>query len=40
MRASGQIRPSTGDTGDAGPVPESGRFTGGGNGKPFQYSCL
>ena len=26
-----------GDTGDAGSIPESGRFPGGGNGNPFQY---
>ena len=28
------------DTRDAGLIPESGRFPGGGNGNPFQYSCL
>ena len=26
--------------GDVGSVPRSGRFPGGGNGNPFQYSCL
>ena len=25
---------------DSGSIPESGRSPGGGNGKPFQYSCL
>ena len=29
-----------GDTGDAGLVPGSGRFPGGGNGNPLQHSCL
>ena len=29
-----------GDTGDAGSVPGLGRSPGGGNGNPFQYSCL
>ena len=28
------------DTGDAGSIPESRRSPGGGNGNPFQYSCL
>ena len=28
------------NTGDAGSIPGSGRFPGGGNGKPLQYSCL
>ena len=28
------------DTGDAGSTPESGRSPRGGNGNPFQYSCL
>ena len=28
------------DTGGAGSVPGSGRFPGGGHGKPLQYSCL
>ena len=26
--------------GDEGSIPESGRSPGGGNGSPFQYSCL
>ena len=26
--------------GDTGSIPGSGRFPGGGNGNPFQYSCL
>ena len=25
---------------DVGSIPESGRFPGGGNGNPLQYSCL
>ena len=28
------------DAGDAGLIPGSGRSPGGGNGNPFQYSCL
>ena len=28
------------DAGDLGLIPESGRSSGGGNGNPFQYSCL
>ena len=34
--------PSTiaGDSRDMGLIPESGRFPGGGNGNPFQYSFL
>ena len=31
---------NAGDTGDAGLIPESGRFPGGGNSYPLQYSCL
>ena len=31
---------NAGDTGNMGLIPGSGRSTGGGNGKPFQYSCL
>ena len=31
---------STCNAGDAGSIPGSGRFPGGGNGNPFQYSCL
>ena len=29
-----------GDIRDAGSIPESGRFPGGGHGNPLQYSCL
>ena len=29
-----------GDTGDAGLIPESGRYPRGENGNPLQYSCL
>ena len=29
-----------GDIEDTGSIPESGRYTGGGNGSPLQYSCL
>ena len=29
-----------GDVGDKGWIPGSGRFPGGGNGNPLQYSCL
>ena len=28
------------NSGDAGSIPGLGRFPGGGNGNPFQYSCL
>ena len=28
------------NVGDPGSIPESGRSSGEGNGKPFQYSCL
>ena len=31
---------NTGDAGDAGSIPGSERFPGGGNGNPLQYSCL
>ena len=31
---------STGDTGDMGSIPGSGRYPGGGHGNPLQYSCL
>ena len=31
---------NTGDAGDVGSVPESGRSPKGGNGNPLQYSCL
>ena len=29
-----------GDAGDMGSIPGAGRFPGGGNGSPLQYSCL
>ena len=29
-----------GDAGDTGSIPRWGRFRGGGNGNPLQYSCL
>ena len=31
---------NVGDTGDVGSIPGSGRFPGGGSGKPLQDSCL
>ena len=31
---------NSGDTRDLGLIPGSGRSPGGGNGNPFQYSCL
>ena len=31
---------NAGATGVAGSIPGSGRFPGGGNGSPLQYSCL
>ena len=31
---------NTGDSGDAGSIPGSGRFPGEENGNPLQYSCL
>ena len=31
---------NTGDAGDTGSIPGSGRSPGGGNGNPLQYSCL
>ena len=31
---------NAGDTGDVGLITGSGRSPGGGNGNPFQYSCL
>ena len=31
---------NAGDTGDVGSIPGLGRSSGGGNGNPFQYSCL
>ena len=31
---------NVGDAGDLGSIPGLGRSPGGGNGNPFQYSCL
>ena len=31
---------NAGDAGDVGSIPKLGKFPGGGNGNPFQYSCL
>ena len=31
---------NAGASGDVGSIPGSGRFPGGGNGNPLQYSCL
>ena len=31
---------NAGDVRDAGSIPRSGRFFGGGHGNPLQYSCL
>ena len=31
---------NAGDTRDAGSIPGLGRYPGGGNGNPLQYSCL
>ena len=31
---------NAGDVRDAGSIPRSGRFSGGGHGNPLQYSCL
>ena len=31
---------NAGDAGEAGLIPGLGRFPGGGNGNPLQYSCL
>ena len=31
---------NAGEAGDVVSIPGSGRFPGGGNGNPFQYSCL
>ena len=31
---------NTGDAGDTGSIPGSGRSPGGGNGNPLQYACL
>ena len=30
---------NAGDAGDVGSIPASGRYPGGGNGNPLQYSC-
>ena len=30
----------TGDARETSPIPRAGRFPGGGNGNPLQYSCL
>ena len=39
--ASGKGLPvNAGDVRATGSIPESGRFPGGGNGNPLQYSCL
>ena len=35
-----KLTANAGDVGDVGSIPESGRFPGGGNGNPLQYSCL
>ena len=38
---SGKKMPANaGDERDAGLIPRSGRYLGGGNGTPFQYFCL
>ena len=34
------VKNSPGNAGDAGLIPELGRFPGEGNGNPLQYSCL
>ena len=34
------VKNSLANAGDAGLIPRSGRFPGGGNGNPLQYSCL
>ena len=34
------VKNPPGNTGDTGLIPESGRFSGGGNGNPLQCSCL
>ena len=34
------VKNSPSNGGDTGSVPESGGSPGGGNGNPFQYSCL
>ena len=35
-----EVKNPSANAGDAGSVPESGRFPGEGNGNPLQYSCL
>ena len=35
-----KMQRQAGDTGDSDSTPGAGRFPGGGNGNPFQYSCL
>ena len=37
---SSEVKNSLANAGDAGLTPRSGRFPGGGNGNPLQYSCL
>ena len=34
------VSASGGDAGDTGLIPGPGRHPGGGNGNPFQYSCM
>ena len=34
------VKSSPADAGDAGSIPGWGKFPGGGNGNPLQYSCL
>ena len=34
------LRANAGDTGDVGLIPAFGRYPGGGDGNPLQYSCL
>ena len=40
VRVGKNLLASAGDARDMGSVLESGRFPGGGKGKPLQYSCL
>ena len=40
MNKYNKLPADTGDTGDEGLIPGSGRSPGGGNGNPLQYSCL
>ena len=35
-----EVKASAWNVGDPGLIPELGRFPGGGNGYPLQYSCL